>query len=168
MIGSKSKSKNLEICTTENNKKTFDFSKVIFSRKSISPIGQFICYSQEILSSETPKYYNLTATGNQSWGRISKLNYEGLSQDSVKIVASPSIELSWIFAEIMARQDWWYIDDTITRLVTWMGDCLTDTTQAITLTIHCGLITTLSRRKSLSKYCTVPRSSRNLMACFTW
>ena len=52
--------------------------------------------------------------------------------------------------------------------ITWMGDCLTDTTHAITLTIHWGLITTLSRRKSLSKYCTVPRSSRNLIACFTW
>ena len=47
-----------------------------------------------------------------------------------------------------------------------MGE-LIETTQAITSTIHCGFITMLSLRNSLSKYCTVPRSCRNCMALLT-
>ena len=41
---------------------------------------------------------------------------------------------------------------------------LTETTFAITSTIHCGLMTTLSRKKSVSKYCTVPKSFKNCTA----
>ena len=41
-----------------------------------------------------------------------------------------------------------------------MGEFLMDTTHAMTSTIHCGLMTTLSRRNSLSKNWMVPRSCR--------
>lgn len=48
--------------------------------------------------------------------------------------------------------------------LTLIGESLTETTQAITSTIHWGLITMCSLRKSLSKYWTVPRSCRNWTA----
>jgi hypothetical protein len=54
------------------------------------------------------------------------------------------------------------------KLLTLIGESLTETTQAITSTIHWGLITTWSLRNSLSKCCTVPRSWRNLNACVVW
>ena len=51
-------------------------------------------------------------------------------------------------------------------VLTMIGEFLTETTHAMTSTIHWGLITTRSRKNSLSKYCTVPKSCRKFTALF--
>ena len=51
---------------------------------------------------------------------------------------------------------------------TFIADCLTDTTQAITSTIHCGSITTRSRNAAFLKCCNAPSSWRNTTAWLSW
>lgn len=49
-----------------------------------------------------------------------------------------------------------------------IGESFTDTTHAMTSTIHCGLMTTMSRKNSVSKNWMDPRSCRNWTDCLTW